>query len=108
MIPTIIGVYLCSCCLCFFLTCRSWNNEFGWGERTKPIPRKDYFSCVGVSLCGPFGILAILLIEGRFCFMSKKRSLELYDAKHLEKYGYYIGRDIAKDDGRLPEYNSTD
>lgn len=99
----VIGIaYLCCYGLCFYLTRKAINNQYGWGERTNSKARDLPFFLM-FSLFGPVGLFIVFLSDWQYCFMSKKEALKLYDAKNLRKYGYYIGREIAKDEGRLPE-----
>lgn len=97
----ILGItYACCCGLCFFLTKRVLNNEFGWGERT--LEKEGNIFYIFFSVTGPVGLLIVFLSSWQYCFMSKEKALEVYDTKNLREHGYYIGRKIAKDEGRLP------
>ena len=104
----IIIAYICSCVLCYFLALRGWNNKFGWGERALLMTWSKYLPPLLISICGPIGIVVVLLTFRRLCFVSKKRGLELDDAKDFEEWGYCVGRKIAEKEGRVPTNNSTE
>lgn len=98
----VIGIiHVFGCVLCFYFSKRVLNNQFGWGERA--LEKEGNGFSLFFSLIGFAGLFILFLSDWQYCFLAKEKALELYDAKNLRECGYYIGRQIAKDEGRLPE-----
>ena len=83
---------------------RGHMNEFGWSERTIVVfTGMDWYLLFLAVIMGPIMILIALVLYRKLCFTSKAKGLDLYDAKDMKKWGRYMGRNIAKEEGRLPE-----
>jgi hypothetical protein len=99
-----IVAYLCSS----IGTCRmlyiSDNNRYGWGLRTleSEWDALRIFLFIIVFLFWPVVFPQILIINWRYCFMSKEQALKHIDNRDIEKWGYEIGKKIAIEKGRLP------
>jgi len=102
----ICGIILCwICCsiFCWILARRAWRNQFGWGERILAETMNCFVTYFIVSVVGPIGFLIVIACSNKYCFMSKEKSLRLIDEADLKNYGYYISRQIAFNENRLPE-----
>ena len=102
IILVILGWIVCGATAAWLVR-RDFMNEFGWNERTLDNCSEPLLQAV-VFMAGPLGLLPALfcVLMNRFrCFMTKNKALAHYDAKDMKKHSYYIGREIAKDEGRL-------
>ena len=93
-----------------WLLYRGENNEFGWSQRAlklKQIRINSLFNRFIHIIFGPLAIPITILVYGKYCFMSKRKSLNLYDQKDIITWGYRIGYRIAKKEGRIKEINGS-
>lgn len=78
-------------------------NRYGWNERAiNPLDFQGWAILCAISIMSFCGVLVMLLVMWKHCFMSKEKALRLYDEKDMKDYGHHIGKQIAQNEGRLP------